>query len=36
MKAAFYAMLFAVPIALMAAIYTSEFVDRRCAPPSSR
>jgi phosphate transport system permease protein len=28
-KAAFYAMLFAVPIALMAAIYTSEFVDRR-------
>lgn len=29
MKAAFYAMLFATPIALMAAIYTSEFVDRR-------
>ncbi len=29
MKAAFYAMLFAVPIALGAAIYTSEFVDRR-------
>ncbi len=29
LKAAFYAMLFAVPIALMAAIYTSEFVDRR-------
>jgi len=29
MKAAFYAMLFAAPIALMAAIYTSEFVDRR-------
>lgn len=29
MKAAFYAMLFAVPISLMAAIYTSEFVDRR-------
>ncbi|MCC5969130.1 MAG: ABC transporter permease subunit [Pararhodobacter sp.] len=28
-KAAFYAMLFAAPIALMAAIYTSEFVDRR-------
>jgi len=28
-KAAFYAMLFAVPIALGAAIYTSEFVDRR-------
>ena len=28
-KAATYAMLFAVPIALMAAIYTSEFVDRR-------
>ncbi len=28
-KAAFYAMIFAVPIALMAAIYTSEFVDRR-------
>ncbi len=29
MKAATYAMLFAVPIALMAAIYTSEFVDKR-------
>jgi len=29
MKAAFYAMLFAGPIALMAAIYTSEFVDKR-------
>ncbi|MFN4099473.1 MAG: hypothetical protein ACK4GT_06820, partial [Pararhodobacter sp.] len=29
MKAAFYAMLFATPIALMAAIYTSEFVDKR-------
>jgi phosphate transport system permease protein len=29
MKAAFYAMIFATPIALMAAIYTSEFVDRR-------
>jgi len=29
MKAAFYAMLFGAPIALMAAIYTSEFVDRR-------
>lgn len=28
-KAAFYAMIFAVPIALMAAIYTSEFVDKR-------
>lgn len=28
-KAAFYAMIFAVPIALMAAIYTSEFVDNR-------
>ena len=28
-KAAFYAMLFGAPIALMAAIYTSEFVDRR-------
>lgn len=28
-KAAFYAMLFATPIALMAAIYTSEFVHRR-------
>jgi len=28
MKATFYAMLFAVPIALMAAIYTSEFVHR--------
>ncbi|MFU8899489.1 MAG: ABC transporter permease subunit, partial [Roseinatronobacter sp.] len=28
-KAATYAMLFAVPIALMAAIYTSEFVDSR-------
>jgi phosphate transport system permease protein len=28
-KAAFYAMVFAVPIALMAAIYTSEFVDKR-------
>ncbi|WP_114964248.1 ABC transporter permease subunit [Alkalilacustris brevis] len=28
MKAAFYAMLFATPIALMAAIYTSEFVHR--------
>ena len=28
-KAATYAMLFAVPIALMAAIYTSEFVDKR-------
>ena len=28
-KAATYAMMFAVPIALMAAIYTSEFVDRR-------
>jgi phosphate transport system permease protein len=28
-KAAFYAMLFAAPIALMAAIYTSEFVHRR-------
>jgi phosphate transport system permease protein len=28
-KAAFYAMIFAVPIALMAAIYTSEFVDTR-------
>jgi len=28
-KAATYAMLFAVPIALMAAIYTSEFVDQR-------
>lgn len=28
-KAAVYAMLFAVPIALGAAIYTSEFVDRR-------
>ena len=27
-KATFYAMLFAVPIALMAAIYTSEFVHR--------
>lgn len=29
MKATFYAMLFAVPISLMAAIYTSEFVHRR-------
>lgn len=28
MKAAFYAMLFATPIALMAAIYTSEFVTK--------
>jgi phosphate transport system permease protein len=28
MKAAFYAMLFGAPIALMAAIYTSEFVHR--------
>jgi len=28
-KAAFYAMLFGAPIALMAAIYTSEFVHRR-------
>lgn len=28
LKAAFYAMLFATPIALMAAIYTSEFVHR--------
>lgn len=28
MKATFYAMLFALPIALMAAIYTSEFVHR--------
>ena len=28
-KAASYAMLFAAPIALMAAVYTSEFVDRR-------
>ena len=29
LKATFYAMLFAVPISLMAAIYTSEFLDRR-------
>ena len=29
LKAAFYAMLFAAPIALMAAIYTSEFVHTR-------
>ena len=29
LKATLYAMLFAVPIALMAAIYTSEFLDRR-------
>jgi phosphate transport system permease protein len=29
LKATFYAMLFAVPIALCAAIYTSEFLDRR-------
>jgi phosphate transport system permease protein len=28
-KAATYALMFAVPIALMAAIYTSEFVDKR-------
>lgn len=29
LKATFYAMMFAVPIALMAAIYTSEFVHKR-------
>jgi phosphate transport system permease protein len=29
LKATFYAMLFAVPISLMAAIYTSEFLHRR-------
>ena len=32
-KATFYSMLFGVPIALLAAIYTSEFLDRRLRAP---
>ena len=33
LKATLYSMLFAVPIALLAAIYTSEFLDRRYRGP---
>jgi len=33
LKATFYSMLFAVPIALLAAIYTSEFLDKKLRMP---
>ncbi|HET9480354.1 MAG TPA: ABC transporter permease subunit, partial [Candidatus Polarisedimenticolia bacterium] len=33
LKATFYSMIFAVPIALFAAIYTSEFLDRKYRAP---
>jgi phosphate transport system permease protein len=33
LKATFYSMMFAVPLALMAAIYTSEFIDVRFKSP---
>ena len=33
LKATFYSMLFAVPIALLGAVYTSEFLDRRFRAP---
>ena len=36
LKATFYSMLFGVPLALLAAIYTSEFLHRSCARRSSR
>ncbi len=36
LKATFYAMLIGVPLALLAAVYTSEFLHPRAARPSSR
>jgi phosphate transport system permease protein len=33
LKATFYSMMFAVPIALLAAIYTSQFLDKRLRAP---